>query len=946
MEQVNVNGFGGAAVAPSRGYFVNRDLKAVLSYGTKLVSGFHQCHLDDTLPCGFTGFMHTLDATLATLRKVSGLFKDESAGQRYSPADHPLNEDGLSYLQRLVQRTARAFGGFELAIVDACLPTQEYRDKIRRDVKFLKKNGRTSIEISTLNLDEKVFLGQLEHTNWDRAEDKLDDCLNVLNDIQLCLLLIFQVVTVGALSKDLSAGTVDVAAIVSFHNRIKRTARLAGIPSSKERIRDVSHYSSESYDSGSSSDRSTIDSLRKTSRRSSFRPGSPPPVLVHRSPAPLPHMRESTPGLLPSLIIPVSPPPPPQGPLSSQIATETVNPPSYNESHRKIELAEPTSLPDLNPSKGKEDTSEKASASEDDGSDSEADLAEANQPTVLEPRLFKAKPNGFTFKLRTMFRSKESLAQEMQKALADTDSHLMAFVIQGPSQNVIPHSSFHSLETTHMRTILSQLGDDAWCKTFSSLHPLEHATLSRIIHPFANGKFHDRQVLALKVIKERSRITAWTALLGDIRRGNAYSTSAHRDNRIILAIVREQFVDGKPLSDPALNRVQARPPLPPPFPPPPPTTTQYHSSGVFRPPPPPRGPSPMHSNTTISDISHKPLILAPPVINLNRGWPPPPHPQSATSFPPGPPVIVMPGSVPPPPRPLMGPLLNKPASSVRVSDITIGNNYEAEVALTSYKECTMRQCQAETPQASRSWLRVTTTLESSTPESVKACVSRFEAMGGDVLQAKLKLSEQQADQVSRLMDSFRTSEHDMRFEWCWVVLALLDTSGEFLNGNPKRLIQQNSHTLHLIAKRSLKACYRPLDVYNAMMRVPGPPPGLVPRPSPPPSFTLDGNRRKLSVRHSYGDSGSDSSDGYDRRTFRRNKAENRRRDRYTRARRTPNRQYRGNSDSDSGSDSDSEFDVQESLKTAMKLKRGENMVERLLKMWTPQGTIVKESLKA
>jgi hypothetical protein len=289
---------------------------------------------------------------------------------------------------------------------------------------------------------------------------------------------------------------------------------------------------------------------------------------------------------------------------------------------------------------------------------------------------------------------------EMRKALSDTESRLMAFVIQGSSNKAIPHSSFHSLEATHMRTILSQLRSDAWYKTFTALDSAEHMALGRITQFFSGGKTYNREVLVLKIIKETPRLTAWTALLGDLRRGNTYSTDSYGDSRTVLAIVRDQLVDGKPreFSMPSIYNIP---------PPPPRTRSQYHSAGIFRPPP-SSYPMPVQPNMTKSDISHNPMPGPP-----GRGPPPPPPPQNSQypyslgpgnpSAPPGFRGVGAAGRPPPGSTP-------KSTSSVRVSDITIGNNHEAELALTSYKECTMRRCQAETPQADRSWLRVTTTL--------------------------------------------------------------------------------------------------------------------------------------------------------------------------------------------------------------------------------------------
>jgi hypothetical protein len=525
-----------------------------------------------------------------------------------------------------------------------------------------------------------------------------------------------------------------------------------------------------------------------------------------------------------------------------------------------------------------------------------------------------------------MFRSKESLAEEMQKALYDTNSHLLAFIIQGSSQYAIPHSAFHSLETTHMRTILSQLGNDSWCKTFTSLNMVEHLTLARVTCPFAFGKPHNREVLVLKVIKEEPKLTAWTALLRDIRRGSAYSSATYRDGRIILAIVREQFVDGKPLSASAFV---------PALPPPPPVARQYPPPGIFRPafmvPPPPP------SSTMISDNRPNPLPPRGSCVISPNGPPPPPPLQRWPPPPPGPPA-----------RSLAGPMINTPGSSIRTSDIAaVLTDHEAAIALTSHKEYTVRRSRAETADRSGSWLCVNTTLESSSRESVWACVSKFESIGGNVLQAKLKLTEEQGVQVARVMDSIKVMERDMRFEWCWAVIALLDVSGSFLNGSSNAIISQNTHTIHLIAKRSLKPDCRPLDVYNAKMRMtppvpgPGPPPPPKAFPAPPPLSSPIKWIRKSKSRHIVSDSesGSDRSAGYVRRNIKKVKA---------RRQRKGNSQWVGNryayKDPDgSYFDSDSDLDSEDMdvVKIDLKLRRGDDVVKKLLELWTPQEISVK-----
>jgi hypothetical protein len=470
-----------------------------------------------------------------------------------------------------------------------------------------------------------------------------------------------------------------------------------------------------------------------------------------------------------------------------------------------------------------------------------------------------------------------------------------------------------------MRTILSQLGDDTWCNTFASLNSVEHSTLTRVIRPFAHGKHHERQVLVLKVIKEAPKLTAWTALLRGICRGSAYPSTTYRDGRVLLAIVREQFIDGKPLS---VGRFGSGAP-----PPPPPLASQYVPSGVpgvFRP-----------AQTSVSDMRPQPLPpRAPSVYFMNgpplppplQGLPPPPH-----------------GYIPPhqrPARSLAGPVINTPGSSICTSDITTAvTNHEAAVALTTFKEYTMRRCQAESPDKSATWLRVNTTLESSNLEAVRACVSRFEAIGGNVLQAKLKLTDDQGAQVARVMANIRATEFDMRFEWCWAVVALLDVYGGFLNGSTNASISLNTYTIHLIAKRSLGPSSRPLETYNSIIRISPPASGHGPLPPPRPNYgqpKAPARPKKTPVKSTY-DSGSDSSVGFAPRKIRKFMTRNRKAGEIKWVR----NRYVHELSSDSDSDSDSELETKD-----VKLKRGEDIVKRLLEMWTPQERSVETDSKA
>jgi hypothetical protein len=183
-----------------------------------------------------------------------------------------------------------------------------------------------------------------------------------------------------------------------------------------------------------------------------------------------------------------------------------------------------------------------------------------DRPATSEARLFKTQYSGLGFKFKSFFRSKESLGAEMKKTLSDTESHLNAFVFQRHDFRPVPHSAFHSLEATHMKTILSQINDNEWYKTFTTLDNWEHATLDRLLHPWALGKIQEREVVVLKVLQQ-NRLSAWMALLSELLRSRPFPNA---NGRVILAITREKFLDGKPLPS---GRYGCGPPPPPPPPP-------------------------------------------------------------------------------------------------------------------------------------------------------------------------------------------------------------------------------------------------------------------------------------------------------------------------------------------------------------------------------------------
>jgi len=183
---------------------VDATVKDVAAYGGKLAAVFHQYALNaDRLPSGLEGATNILDATASALNQVSNLFKDEAEGLKIGTRKELFSIEGVLYVQRLVIECAKTLAKVEPIVDDACLPRKEFQAKVKRDKKELAKKGEPGVNISGLKLDEKAFLDKVENANWRLAQDPIEDCMDRLHDLQLHLHLVYQVVTVGALSKDL-----------------------------------------------------------------------------------------------------------------------------------------------------------------------------------------------------------------------------------------------------------------------------------------------------------------------------------------------------------------------------------------------------------------------------------------------------------------------------------------------------------------------------------------------------------------------------------------------------------------------------------------------------------------------------------------------------------------------------------------------------------------------
>ncbi|PQE31691.1 hypothetical protein CJF32_00007189 [Rutstroemia sp. NJR-2017a WRK4] len=897
---------------------------------------------------GVRDHVNVLSTTITPLKQVCCLLEDEVRGN----GKPLLSAEGLQYVSVLVKECAAKLA--KIAPVVAVARTDLRGDK---KWKITSKKLKTDIVVSPaeLTLDETKLLNDLDFTDWRRVSGHTRNYFQRLGEVQVRLLLVQQVIALSILSKNASAGKMDIEKIVDQHELISRTSRLAGIrqpghcrPILRRSSLSSSNSSSSDDLSSSDDDRTSIISIPRVVTVPPYSPPPPPPPHFRPSPPcgpPPPPPPFSVPDswIRPnqSRSDPLGPPQPsgPLPPLGSTPASgktfpsctprslqgtsmpppnvsNMVKPPSY-ESHAGIGLA----ARKFKPSTFRANLGPACAEKNQDFKKESEDLTRKltvkdEQPRSPEGRLFSSQHNSLGFKIKSFFRSKESLAREMKAVLENTQCVLQAFLIENQDIHPIPHSSFHSLEATHMRDILSQLNGNSWFETYSRLTPHEHDTLDAAIYqgldPNEKAK---REVIVLKLLQQ-NKANAWLRLL-TTKLGSEHIFPHHISERVVLVILREQLVDGERkmviprgyIPDPAdpvtlPSQTNARSTAPP--------------GGVIGPAPPPRLPQGSRMLIAFSQDEAGVLTFVPdsqpnrPVIPGPIVYTPPPPPP-----PPGPP----PGGIMynAPLRPGPGPQ-----------------------AMETYHEFTIRLADRGSNEP-RTWDRAVVT-EESNAETVK--LDRIEAFvrrGCGIIAAQLRLTEQQTFQVSTLMDHLRNCDTDSKFEWCWVELSLYDDAGRecWVIGGLSEWTK-----IHLIAMRCLKKDYRPGGVHYrpVIERMPPPPPNFGPRPNlnpypgmpapgppappmrnippmsgppMPPRPMSSARRRRSTDSESSGSDNDYSSDTSPRNSRRR--------------RRFQERRYQSDSDSDDESDDDDDH-----LKINLKIRRGDDVVKKLLELWTPQ----------
>jgi hypothetical protein len=427
-------------------------------------------------------------------------------------------------------------------------------------------------------------------------------------------------------------------------------------------------------------------------------------------------------------------------------------------------------------------------------------------------------------KLKSLFRSKTSLEAEMKEILAGDNASLVAYLIHGDESYKVPHSAFHSLEYTHMRTILSQLKDNVWFKTFSDLRDIEQISLENITSIARHdGKFYARDLVVLKVLHENNG-NAWMRVLESCMLDE--TLPQHDNGRMVLAIVRETECEAPPK------------PAPPKF-------DGFKSRDAIYPPPPRAKLNPK----PVVNPDHSPVEII--HVSDPVGKPPPPGARLG-----GPMASAWSGPGGPPPPPGTGYRNFMSCQRADVTPKTPLNDDTAREALTSYKAYTLRPVPAHTsptdpgPAPRPQWTRCFVTHEHDPTSILQARIVAFKRRGDSIIDLKMQLVESQSAQISRLIDEANRLDNDSRFEHKLVELSMMDRERGLVK---RQAWDLHVDVIHIIIERCVKESLSPMTVYN---QIHNPPPRVFPPPCPPaaprgpmPFVEVDRSRRRSPIRY-------------------------------------------------------------------------------------------------
>jgi len=173
---------------------------SVAAYGRQISAVFHNYSLiAKSIPRDFLVVTNLLDASVATTRQLHTLLTPPNE-ELQKP--HLFSNEGLKYVHLLVLEIATVLTKIEPALEEAALTRQEHKKLQKQKRNAGTKTVDTVLDPLKLRIDEKAFLEKAETTKWDVAIDDLSDYIPRLYELQLRVLLVFQVGTVAKLSKD------------------------------------------------------------------------------------------------------------------------------------------------------------------------------------------------------------------------------------------------------------------------------------------------------------------------------------------------------------------------------------------------------------------------------------------------------------------------------------------------------------------------------------------------------------------------------------------------------------------------------------------------------------------------------------------------------------------------------------------------------------------------
>lgn len=167
-------------------------LTSVISYGGQIAAVIHNHVLtcNPSAPDVFEGCVITLNGTTSTLMQILGI-----VGDHVEHGKNIFSKQGLEYAHLLAVECGNTLLNIETVFGIACLDREER--------KALKKKQKASvIDLTKLCLDEEAFLKAIEKAGRTWERDGVRQSFSRLHLLQLHLLLVCQVVTVGIVSKD------------------------------------------------------------------------------------------------------------------------------------------------------------------------------------------------------------------------------------------------------------------------------------------------------------------------------------------------------------------------------------------------------------------------------------------------------------------------------------------------------------------------------------------------------------------------------------------------------------------------------------------------------------------------------------------------------------------------------------------------------------------------